>query len=85
MDSCEVLIVGGGPAGSSCVWELRRSGIETIILDKRTFPSDKICGGCITPVVLDTQGKSVGEKEINPISRYYGRRSKGYLNTKFTG
>jgi geranylgeranyl reductase family protein len=53
MDSCEVLIVGGGPAGSSCAWELRRSGLDTIILDKQIFPRDKICGGWITPPVLD--------------------------------
>lgn len=53
MDSCEVLIVGGGPAGSSCAWELRRSGLDTIILDKQIFPRDKICGGWITPAVLD--------------------------------
>lgn len=53
MDSCEVLIVGGGPAGSSCAWELRRFGLDTIILDKQNFPRDKICGGWITPAVLD--------------------------------
>jgi len=53
MDSCEVLIVGGGPAGSSCAWQLRRSGLDTIVIDKQTFPRDKICGGWITPAVLD--------------------------------
>lgn len=53
MDSCEVLIVGGGPAGSSCAWELRQSSLDTIILDKQTFPRDKICGGWITSAVLD--------------------------------
>jgi geranylgeranyl reductase family protein len=53
MDSCEVLIVGGGPAGSSCAWELRRSGLDTIVLDKQIFPRDKICGRWITPAVLD--------------------------------
>jgi geranylgeranyl reductase family protein len=53
MDSCDVLIVGGGPAGSSCAWGLRRAGLDTAILDKRTFPRDKVCGGWITPAVLD--------------------------------
>lgn len=52
MDSCEVLIVGGGPAGSSCARRLREAGIETIILDKATFPRDKVCGGWITPAVV---------------------------------
>ena len=53
MDSCEVLIVGGGPAGSSCARRLREAGIETVILDKATFPRDKVCGGWITPAVVE--------------------------------
>jgi flavin-dependent dehydrogenase len=53
MDSCDVLIVGGGPAGSSCAWKLRDRGLDVAILDKQSFPRDKICGGWITPEVLD--------------------------------
>ena len=52
MDSCDVLIVGGGPAGSSCAWALRNSGLDVAILDKHVFPRDKVCGGWITPAVL---------------------------------
>jgi menaquinone-9 beta-reductase len=53
MDACDVLIVGGGPAGSSCAWALRNSGLDVVILDKQIFPRDKICGGWITPAVLE--------------------------------
>jgi menaquinone-9 beta-reductase len=53
MESCDVLIVGGGPAGSSCAWKLRGSGLDVAILDKHVFPRDKVCGGWITPEVLD--------------------------------
>ena len=52
MDSCDVLIVGGGPAGSSCAWGLRSSGLRVVILDKAKFPRNKVCGGWITPSVL---------------------------------
>ncbi|HME10288.1 MAG TPA: NAD(P)/FAD-dependent oxidoreductase [Bryobacteraceae bacterium] len=52
MDSCDILIVGGGPAGSSCAWRLRNSGLDVAILDKQVFPRDKVCGGWITPQVL---------------------------------
>jgi len=52
MDSCDVLIVGGGPAGSSCAWRLRNSGLRVAILDKAKFPRNKVCGGWITPFVL---------------------------------
>ena len=52
MDACDVLIVGGGPAGSSCAWALRHSGLDVAVLDKQTFPRNKVCGGWITPAVL---------------------------------
>jgi len=61
MDSCEVLIVGGGPAGSSCAKRLCEAGIETIILDKATFPRDKVCGGWITPAVVEELGIDLAE------------------------
>lgn len=52
MDACECLIVGGGPAGSACAWALQRAGLNTVVLDKSAFPRDKICGGWITPQVI---------------------------------
>jgi geranylgeranyl reductase family protein len=59
MDSCDVLIVGGGPGGSSCAWGLRHLGLDVVVLDKQVFPRDKVCGGWITPRVLT-------ELEIDP-------------------
>lgn len=53
MDHCDVLIVGAGPAGSSCAWKLRHSGLLVDILDREAFPRDKVCGGWITPAVLE--------------------------------
>jgi menaquinone-9 beta-reductase len=52
--SCDVLIVGGGPAGSTCAWKLKQAGLNVIVADKATFPRDKICAGWITPQVLET-------------------------------
>lgn len=52
MESFDVIIVGGGPAGSSCAWALRRSGHECLILDRFSFPRLKLCAGWITPAVL---------------------------------
>jgi geranylgeranyl reductase family protein len=54
MIACDVLIVGGGPAGSSCARALTRGGRHVIILDKAAFPRDKTCAGWITPPVLET-------------------------------
>jgi menaquinone-9 beta-reductase len=53
MDSCDIVIVGGGPAGSSCAWALRNSGLDVLIVDRAKFPRDKLCGGWITPLVVE--------------------------------
>src|SRR5512145_2993265 len=51
MRSTDALIIGGGPAGSSCAWALRRRGFDVVVWDRKTFPRDKICAGWITPQV----------------------------------
>src|SRR5262245_7724949 len=48
-----VLIVGGGPAGSSWAWGLGQRGIDSIVLDAEAFPRTKLCAGWITPHVLE--------------------------------
>src|SRR5262245_50594611 len=53
MDVCDVLIVGGGPAGSSCAWALNKARVDVVVLDKARFPRDKVCAGWITPAVID--------------------------------
>src|SRR5262245_7456921 len=49
----DVIIIGGGPAGSSCAWKLRQSGLDVVVIDRARFPRDKVCGGWITPQVVD--------------------------------
>lgn len=53
MDACDVLIVGGGPAGAACAWRLRQAGLDTVVTDSAAFPRDKVCAGWITPQVVD--------------------------------
>ena len=53
MEKCDALIIGGGPAGSSCAWQLRRQGMDVIVMDKANFPRDKVCAGWITPAVVE--------------------------------
>ena len=48
----DVVIVGGGPAGSSCASKLRSAGLDVLVLDKMAFPRDKPCAGWITPPVV---------------------------------
>ena len=53
MDTCDCLVVGGGPAGSSCARALVQAGLDVLVLDKSRFPRDKVCAGWITPAVVD--------------------------------
>lgn len=48
----DALIVGGGPAGSTCARTLRLAGWNVAVLDRARFPRDKVCGGWVTPGVF---------------------------------
>ena len=49
---CDVLIVGGGPAGSTCARVLQQHGRSVVVMDRARFPRDKVCGGWLTPDVF---------------------------------
>jgi geranylgeranyl reductase family protein len=57
----DVVIVGGGPAGSSCAARLRAAGLDVIVLDKAAFPRTKPCAGWITPAVVEALALDVEE------------------------
>jgi len=61
VETHDVLIIGGGPAGSSCAAELVRRGVKPLILDKQTFPRDKTCAGWVTPPVFAALGIDTAE------------------------
>lgn len=56
MIETEVLIVGGGPAGSTLGRALTQAGKRVVILDKAQFPRDKVCAGWVTPAVFQELG-----------------------------
>lgn len=48
----DAIVVGGGPAGSTCAWKLRDAGLDVVVLDRMAFPRVKLCAGWVTPDVL---------------------------------
>lgn len=49
---CDVLISGGGPAGSALAFHLAKKGIQVLVVEAEKFPRDKVCGDGISPVAL---------------------------------
>jgi flavin-dependent dehydrogenase len=50
--TCDVIVVGGGPAGASAARRLKAGGADVVVLDKEVFPRLKLCAGWITPEVV---------------------------------
>ena len=47
--SCDVLVIGAGPAGSACAQTLAEAGLDVLLVDQHDFPRDKVCGDGLIP------------------------------------
>ena len=47
-NSYDIIIIGAGPAGTTAALYANQLGLKTIIVDKSTFPRDKICGDALS-------------------------------------
>jgi geranylgeranyl reductase family protein len=89
MESCDVLIVGGGPAGSSCARQLRLHGMDVVIMDKAQFPREKVCAGWVTPAVLESLQLDVAaysaQHVLQPITAFRtGLIDGGNVETRYS-
>lgn len=57
MSSETVVIVGAGPGGLVCAIKLAQLGISSIVLEKESFPRDKICGDALSGKVVNVMQK----------------------------
>ncbi len=48
-DTADVIVVGAGPAGSSTAYHLATAGLDVLLLEKTSFPREKVCGDGLTP------------------------------------
>ena len=49
----DVVVIGAGPAGSLAARELARDGRRVLLVDRNTFPRDKVCGCCLSGAALN--------------------------------
>ena len=57
MGDPEVVIVGAGPGGLAAALHLGQKGVNTLLVDKATFPRDKVCGDGISGWTVDILNK----------------------------
>lgn len=48
----DIIIVGAGPAGTAAALETLNKKYKVALMDKATFPRDKICGDALSPDVI---------------------------------
>src|SRR5215469_1271659 len=48
-DQYDVIVVGGGPAGSVLAWSLARRGVRVAVVERASFPREKVCGDFVEP------------------------------------
>jgi geranylgeranyl reductase family protein len=44
----DLAIVGGGPAGAAAAMYAARHGLSAVVVDRATFPRDKVCGDALS-------------------------------------
>ncbi len=86
----DIVIIGAGPAGCACAIQLAKAKpqVKIALLDKGTFPRDKICGDALSPdvvsqmsllsddltTILEQSGQALAVKGI----KIYGRKKSSY-------
>lgn len=52
-DTRQIVVIGGGAAGSACACLLARGGAQVTLIESRVFPRSKVCGEFISPAATD--------------------------------
>ncbi len=89
----DAIIVGGGPSGSTCAYNLIKAGVHTLLLDRNNFPRVKLCAGWLSPPIWDVLGLTPTEYprsvwkwnrvHINFRGKKYNIKSDGYFVRRY--
>ncbi len=71
----DVLVIGGGPAGSSTGYWLARAGHDVAVIERKTFPREKTCGDGLTPRAVHQLTEMGLAGTLERYHRYTGLRA----------
>jgi len=74
----DVLVVGGGPSGSSCAYWLAEAGWDVALVEKKVFPREKTCGDGLTPRAVRQLADMGLEGSLVGAHRYGGLRAHAF-------
>ena len=74
----DVVVVGAGPAGSSCGYWLADAGWDVVVVEKKVFPREKTCGDGLTPRAVRQLADMGLEDALAGSHRYTGLRAFGF-------
>jgi geranylgeranyl reductase family protein len=81
----DVIVVGGGPGGSTAARFCAKAGLKALVIEKEKFPRYKPCGGCLstkTVHLLDLDLTSVIENTIYGSKFTYRSKDSFFIETK---
>src|SRR5688572_12603500 len=67
----DVIVVGAGPGGATAAMALAQKGYDVLLLDRQSFPRDKICGDAIPASAIDILYALGMEEKIRAADFYY--------------
>jgi menaquinone-9 beta-reductase len=83
MDSCDLLIIGGGPAGAAAAVRAARSGVKVTVFEKGLHGRDKVCGDGLTPravsALRDLDVDLDGAHRIDGLRMIAGKKTRELL------
>ncbi len=74
----DVLVVGGGPSGSSCAYWLAEAGWDVVLVEKKRFPRVKTCGDGLTPRSVRQLADMGVEGALAGAHRYTGLKAHAF-------
>lgn len=85
----DAVVIGAGPAGALSTYLLARTGRRVLLVDKKRFPREKVCGGCLnaraTSVLRSVRlGNLVADIDAQPLERLFVHAEQRILTLPLT-